>query len=305
VAVASFEVSPDTIATDTTGDVPIVLTADIPRSDPGLGASLIVIMCIHKDQSGVANLISVDDDATPDAFYGTSLFSDGLNQYGPEIFSDSGGKEENRTGLITNGLAIGDTITLHYDAPIGSYRTYARGYTGVSINRCWTNPDEITLSNLFYGLTGEAGAVPFSRLYGDSGDSLGIFAGDAGTAGVIWSLPSSSVDPFTTDAGLMLVLAKNLLTTTVFPSGVLSWDDAGISVKEAFNDYNFGDAGIRTTMSWGEKVLAASDVISLETTPATNPTHQTYNLTGNVLRPGPGPRFCSTFRPQIYRRPNN
>jgi hypothetical protein len=56
-----------------------------------------------------------------------------------------------------------------------------------------------------------------------------------------------------------------------------------------FNDVQFAAETVRYTQSWVEKAVVASDVLVLDET-MTNPFQQDMLFSGNVLRPGPGPR---------------
>jgi hypothetical protein len=297
MAVVSTELVAPVTATDSTGDIDLTLTAGLVRSDPVDGASLVVALIIHQDSTGVT-FLGVTDDAAFDAFYGTDIWSDGLNHYDGEIFSSPGARVESQTGLILNGLDIGDTITFHYDAPIGEYRAYVRGYTGVNIDRCWTAPDEISMDALFYG----GGApTPFQLLVGDSGDSYSIVAEQNGHATdlTVWTQPLSTVNPTTPGGDLLLVVGRANVSS-VFPSGPVVFDDAGLIEMWGFNDVFFGAEAFGWTQSWVEKPVVASDVIDLQET-MSNPFHQDMLFSGNVLRPGPGPR-ANCNEPQGWKQ---
>lgn len=288
MAIVSTELMAPVSGTDGTGTIVLTLDAGIVRSDPVDGASLVIAYIIHEDSTGSV-FEGVTDNAVFDAFYGTGIWSDGLNHYDAEIFSSAGARNESMCGLILNGLEAGDEITFHYDTPQGEYRAYVRGYTGVNINRCWTDPDEVTMDQIFY-LGGDP--TPFQTLTGDVDSSLGIFAGQVGSGSDLtsWSSPVTTIDPTIEGGDLLLVVGLGGVSS-VFPSGPVVWDDAGLVVKWAFNDVFFGAETNGFTQSWVERVVTLGDVVTIQESMG-NPFHQSMGFTGNVLRAGPGPYFC-------------
>lgn len=296
MAVASFECSAINDEAAGLTDVDVVLNADVGRSDPVDGATLIVIGIWAETTAGNYEVDSVTDDAPTNSFYGTTLFADGKNQYGPCVFRNPVFNFMSQTGLILHPLSSGDTITLTFQGSMNAVRTYARAYTGVRLNRAWTTPDEISITDLLHtGIVGYGYQAAFSEFHSPS-ETEGWFTAEGSVF--------AATDQFgmTPGAGLNPVVTASSAGLGVWMGNVfggaghspIAWENADITVVESWEDQTLG-AGPVTTMSWGEEVIAASDVM--------NPLAQ-YDIqfSLNVLVPGPGPRGPSAFTPHIYRR---
>lgn len=128
-------------------DIPV--TVNVPRSDPTLGGSAVLLFVMILDTNGHGGPGSVGDSAPTDPFYGTCLYTDGLNHYdvlanfagfnssdNPRTglpFNNNGDASGTYAGLILNPLVGGvDTITLTFSATIQAVNAVAVAYTGLN-----------------------------------------------------------------------------------------------------------------------------------------------------------------------------
>lgn len=106
-----------------TSSLVIPITADVPRSDAALGATIVLIFL---SWNGPANLLSVTDDATPEDGYSFCLFEDGLNHYATDSTV--------LPGLIANDLTNGvHNITITLDGVAPWITAAAIAVTGVNL----------------------------------------------------------------------------------------------------------------------------------------------------------------------------
>lgn len=124
----------------------IPVDVSVVRSDPSLGASIVIIYPLNID----AAVLSASDDAPTDSFYSTHLYTDGTNPYehqpGTVVWR----------GLLLNPLAAGsDTISLQLSAPSTFNAAIAVAYTGVQVNN-QSNPTyqvaDLPVATWFEGL---------------------------------------------------------------------------------------------------------------------------------------------------------
>lgn len=123
MAVAYFQAGQASVAASDTLVIPI--TADVPRSDPVAGGTLIYVF-IQVPSTFVGGITAVTDDATPQDAYSLCVFSDGLNHYtnGSQIF-----------GLIVNDLANGvNNITVQLTGTAGFIAGIALAITGANVD---------------------------------------------------------------------------------------------------------------------------------------------------------------------------
>jgi len=124
MAVASLGVIGTGVGTGgSTIDIPVMV--DVPRSDPTLGASVVIVNVIQIDPESA---LSASDDAPTDSFYSTHLYTAGTNPW-----YQVGGTF---MGLILNPLtASSDTITITFSgSPVTYSFCIAVAYTGVQVN---------------------------------------------------------------------------------------------------------------------------------------------------------------------------
>lgn len=124
MAVAFYEVGRATAASTDTIVIPV--TADVPRSDPALGGTLIYVFYQVPFSGFVGGVSSVVDDAPVDDAYSLCIFADGLNHYtfGAQLF-----------GLIINPLLSGvNNITLTLTGAADFIAAIAIAITGANVD---------------------------------------------------------------------------------------------------------------------------------------------------------------------------
>lgn len=111
----------------TSDSLVLPITADVPRSDPALGATILLIYFQVSDFETALITGAVDTAAATDA-YSFCLFADGLNHYSSTI-------TEPMAGLIANDLAAGtDSILISLNsAPADFLVAAAIALTGVKL----------------------------------------------------------------------------------------------------------------------------------------------------------------------------
>lgn len=125
--------------------ITVPITANVPRSDPAGGASIVIVLPFMTDGTTVT---AVSDDAPTDSFYSTHLYTSGLN---PPYVRRSGPGSLGWNGLILNPLTGGsDTITLTLGAATTFGSVIVLAYTGVQVNNqsnpTYQVPDQPTLN---------------------------------------------------------------------------------------------------------------------------------------------------------------
>lgn len=197
----------------------VPITADVPRTDPTLGASLIVVIGA-TEIGGHINAISDDAAATDD--YSFCLFDDGLNHYG--VNQNPG------VGLLANGLANGvNNITFGFDTTLGFAQIALIALTGISLPT--SNPAPLfdpTMPTLFCTHFFQHAEFPIG-----GGSSFGI--------GVAWSYDSSGIPQWVpgspagaTDAGWDWITGDVALyyipgANDTAPLGPWTWTDGSIT----------------------------------------------------------------------------
>jgi len=108
----------------------IPFSADVPRTDPTGGATLILV--IGGTEIG-GHIVSISDDATAEDDYSFCLFDDGLNHYG--VGQNPG------LGLIANDLANGvNNLNLGFDTTLGFAQLALVALTGVDLSTTGAAP---------------------------------------------------------------------------------------------------------------------------------------------------------------------
>lgn len=106
----------------------IPITADVPRTDPVTGASIILLI----GDTITAGTTTITDDATPEDDYSFCLFGDGLNHYNAGSIGTSPA-----VGIIANDLTNGVnsiTIEIPPDGPTGNFnQVVAVALTGIDL----------------------------------------------------------------------------------------------------------------------------------------------------------------------------
>ena len=125
----------------------IPVDVDVIRSDPTLGASIVIIYPLNIDVA----VLGVSDDAPTDPFYSTHLYTDGSNPYehqpGTVVWR----------GLCLNPLSSStpDTITLQLSGASTLNAAIAVAYTGVQVDN-QSNPTyqvaDLPVATWFEGL---------------------------------------------------------------------------------------------------------------------------------------------------------
>jgi hypothetical protein len=167
MAVVSYECAAYTEGISVGDSFVLPITADVPRSDPDGGATLIIVH-FRTEPGAVLDYSwgpSIIDTATTDAFYGTDFFSDGKNQYTPGNVTLI---NRGVVGLILHPLYIGDTLTLRFPTySIDRIGATARAYTGVNFPHEYFAPDENSWGSL--GLPGPGGTPAYLYSYSAEG----------------------------------------------------------------------------------------------------------------------------------------
>lgn len=310
MAIASFDLGNATVtAADT---IVIPLGANVPRSDPTDGATLILVSVLCADNVIDPEVTGVTDDGDPDGdFYGACIFSDGLNHYSqfnliPEnLFT--GGYEYVPSvgwfGLILNDLTTANSLTIQLNGTVAWAFAFARAYTGVLLDTSGVpSGGGFPTSNadwLFDGSFGSevVGPVGFA-VDDDAGASGGIVSwGYGGSGGSLRYTNPGGVGGctdgnWTWQLGALAIYAMFVLSNT--GSGARTWDDTDIAAVDEFDDINAGLGAftvLQTIVVAEQAITAPQTGISVAGSWATGlDNHASVTIgAGTILQAGVGP----------------
>lgn len=292
MAVASFECGSGSVAAGNSITIPI--SADVPRSDPVGGATLIIITVTNgNDPSTTAT-----DDAPEDAFYAEHIFSDGLNHYvttPPGTIGSDGGPLTGITGLILNPLVNGvNSITVTWGGLPRDATAVARAYTGVNVDTSGVNFPGVGTDASWMFTSSFAPNYPIGIADDGSGSAVNVTFDWSGTGGPLEFIPPpSSIDPSNWfwgagDLSIYYISAQNDLVT---PTGPWTWVDLGIVSQSEFDDL-VQNGGLLSFVI-GEKPVTSPTAPGVENPDGSWATAN-YSATqgkGSILRAGPGPTW--------------
>lgn len=273
-------------ATDTVV-VPVGLT--VPRTDPVLGSTYLLVTAIVDDHSSISTSMVVSDDAATDPFYNTCLFTDGLNHYdGPAPFGASAFGMIPTIGMITNPLTTGNSITVVSSIVQDYLFVIVTGFTGVSCN--YTGPGGFaTLADLLPpSMSGTGyGARDLAWRYGPS-DNIIVSS---------YSGPPSFTWPFGDYATYF-----QLVTNPPSPTGSWAWNAVDITTEYESDDIATGVGTNTYSLVSATEPITTGEVVDLTGTIGGWTAESTLTAQGGSFLAGPGPT-CTGGPPPPFSGP--
>ena len=271
----------------------IPLTTTIPRSDPSTGATVIFVTVISDDASASSSPNAMSDDGVTDPFYGTCLFTDGLNHYasapvGADYSVANLVINQSWVGLVCNPLDASNSITVVMNAPQGYLLGIAVAYTGVNLPYIGTGG--------FSDLPSLISASPSDPWVANN--AFWTFHLD-GSVDVYLSAPTGYSGPpdWTWVLGSYAIynVAWNDISNPT--SGAWVWDQAGITTEFEIDDESDGVGAHNWSFVWADQPLAPPEVVAL--TGSASPGWWFPQSSGAAwaLAGGPGPSCNSTPPP--------
>lgn len=262
----------------------IPIDVDVPRTDPALGATIILIY--GQSVPGGSTISAITDDAEPEDAYSLCIFEDGLNHY--DITSQFSFVN---FGLVVNDLVGGvNSITLTVDPGATWYEFVAIAVTGVGPFTAWpSTPFDPSLSSFFGAVAGYEAEQPvggggsFSVGNAWSFDSFGglSIVSPAGAADMDWDWISGTTAFYT------------LQTANALDIGPYAWADGGIT--------DFFQWDVNTGVSFILQAIGIAAVSPGSAAPSMNGAWSGLGFgqgsgQGFALSPGTGP-ICDTPPP--------
>ena len=255
---------------DGSSSITIPITVSVPRSDPSLGASVVLVQCFDLDTFGNP-FLTASDDAPTDSFYGTHLYTDGTNPW-QDGFTDIASDPNLFRGLCLNPLTAGiDSITIECSSPRTYSLAIAVAYTGVQVNNQSTPAYQVPDlpagdwfdKGFILDPVGLVGSNPFStsnptahvyNWFFDNSDGSVVIFGAPGipTAPGSWTIQEGDISPIFIESGL----------NTTTDSGSFTPADTGWTLLQAFDNLPYAggfDAPSISIEVW-EKTLSAPEV---------------------------------------------
>jgi len=299
MAIASLGIIGTGVA-DGSDTITIPVEVDVVRSDPTLGASVVIVYCFALDNISGFEFLSASDTAPTDVtFYDTHLYTAGTNPWAQPL----SGTPQIFRGLCLNPLtASSDSILVAANNPMNYTVAVAVAYTGVQVDNqpypAYQVPN-LPVSTWFdagnildpVGLVGSdpySGGNPAAKVYiwgftSDDGSVVEFFQPGLPTAPGAWTIQEGDIE---------VLFVASAIETTTDPGNFSPADGALTSLSSPFINIS-GDPTFPTP-SWSlevfEKTLSAPEVN--DPVGGTWSTANNYNGsvgTGNPLLAGLGP----------------
>lgn len=211
----------------------IPITADIPRSDPSGGGTVILVF-VHVPSDYTGNYVGTTDDASEDPFYGTCIFADGLNHY-----VLGGGLSGPVFGLVMNEMANGENnITVQLDTAADFIVGTVFVFTAVRVNAVNSQDESLT----WLLSTTDPGAFQASEKLGG-----GVLAGSVGwlwpLGGTLHIVSPSGANTDENWEWLAGVLAFYIVSDNTETSDEIGWTWADGSIVDYYQYDILGSDG--------------------------------------------------------------